>query len=147
LTGFLVFLAPGTAAQVLLSMIMCMGAMGVYSGSRPFIDESIDKFSVVAQWQLYFTLLCALAMKVNLDNKNLQDKGYFDAILTCIQFVPAIIVSGVNFEKARRAAKEGNISLLWKSQKGKNEGGLKMGSIIVNPVPEVGIKGGIDTLA
>ena len=31
LTGFLVFVAPGTAAQVLFSLVMCIGAMRVYS--------------------------------------------------------------------------------------------------------------------
>jgi hypothetical protein len=31
LTGFLVFLAPGTAAQVLFSLVMCINAMRVYS--------------------------------------------------------------------------------------------------------------------
>ena len=34
LTGFLVFLAPGTAAQVSFSMIMCIGAMRVYAGCK-----------------------------------------------------------------------------------------------------------------
>ena len=105
LTGFLVFLVPGTAAQVLFSMIMCIGAMRVYSGSKPFIDESIDRFSEVAQWQLFFTLLGALAMKVNLDNENLQDRGYFDIVLTCIQFIPVAIVTGFNVVMTRRAAK------------------------------------------
>ena len=64
LTGFLVFLVPGTAAQIVISMLMCMFSMRVYAGYKPFIKVSNDRFSEVAQWQLYFTMLGALAMKV-----------------------------------------------------------------------------------
>jgi hypothetical protein len=40
LTGFLVFLAPGTAAQVSFSMIMCMGAMRIYAGCKVRTGEA-----------------------------------------------------------------------------------------------------------
>ncbi|GMH47655.1 hypothetical protein TrRE_jg12700, partial [Triparma retinervis] len=96
LTGFLVFLAPGTAAQVLFSLVMSFFAMRVYSDRQPFISDSTDSFNNAAQLQLFFTLLGALALKVNLDEENLQNKGYFDLLLTCVQFVPAMISSLVN---------------------------------------------------
>ncbi|GMI20620.1 hypothetical protein TrRE_jg1575, partial [Triparma retinervis] len=37
--------------------------MRIYSGCKPFVDDNIDRFSEVAQWQLFFTLFAALAMK------------------------------------------------------------------------------------
>ena len=43
LTGFLVFLAPGTAAQVSFSMIMCMGAMRIYAGCKVRTGEAFTR--------------------------------------------------------------------------------------------------------
>ncbi|GMH49607.1 hypothetical protein TrRE_jg13279 [Triparma retinervis] len=103
LTGFLVFLAPGTAAQVLFSLVMCINAMRVYSVKKPFIEDFNDRFSEIAQWQLFYTLLAALAMKVNLDNENLQDKGYFDLLLTLLQFMPALLLTIKKLLEARES--------------------------------------------
>ena len=84
LTGFLVFLAPGTAAQVLFSLVMSFFAMRVYSDRQPFISESTDSFNNAAQLQLFFTLLGALALKVNLDQENLQVRKRRDRSKTSI---------------------------------------------------------------
>merc|ERR1711871_1867677 len=135
LTGFLVFLAPGTAAQVLFSLIMCFFAMRVYSDRHPFTSPRMDKFNIAAQLQLYFTLLGALAIKVNLDNENLQNKGYFDLVLTCVQFVPVLISLLTNLAKAENATKATGLLKSFSI----NEGGLEMGDmrdITLNPVPE-----------
>ena len=91
LTGFLVFLAPGTAAQVLFSLIMCINAMRVYAGCQPFIDLSNDRISEVAQWQLLYTLIAALAIKVNLDGENLNDMVFFDVMLTSVNVFPLLL--------------------------------------------------------
>ena len=109
--------------------------------SQPFVDENIDRFSEVAQWQLFFTLFAALAMKVNMDDENLQNRGYFDMLLTCIQFVPILIVTGTNMVmlKAKNASKAAN-SLLGSSRSNEDRGGLEMGEITLNPVPDVAKK-------
>ena len=93
LTGFLVFLAPGTAAQIVMSMLMCLATTRVYSGTKPFIDPFNDKFAEVALWQLFMTMLGALCIKVNLDDESLQDRGYFDMALTATQFLPLLLVA------------------------------------------------------
>ncbi|GMI40862.1 hypothetical protein TrCOL_g4331 [Triparma columacea] len=144
LTGFLVFLAPGTAAQVLFSLVMSFFAMRVYSDRQPFISESTDSFNNAAQLQLFFTLLGALALKVNLDEENLQNKGYFDLVLTCVQFVPAMISSLVNAVKARNAAREGSVLLMsgaassWRGGRNESETGLDMRQV------ELGGEGGVE---
>ncbi|GMI36382.1 hypothetical protein TrRE_jg11935 [Triparma retinervis] len=118
--------------------------MRIYAGCKPFVDENIDRFSEVAQWQLFFTLFAALAMKVNMDDENLQNRGYFDMILTCIQFVPVLIVTGTNMVKAKNATKaaKGLLgSTVRSGRSGSDKGGagaLEMGeiSVTVNPLPE-----------
>ncbi|GMI00735.1 hypothetical protein TrVE_jg11097 [Triparma verrucosa] len=92
LTGFLVFLAPGTAAQIAISMLMGLATLRVQSGTKPYIEAVNDKFAEVAMWQLFLTMFAALCLKVNLDDESLQDQGYFDMTLTLIQFLPLILV-------------------------------------------------------
>ena len=64
LTGLLVILIPGTAAQVMVSIFICIASMRMYSGCRPFIEDSDDRFSEIVQWQLLFTMQGALAIKI-----------------------------------------------------------------------------------
>ena len=45
LTGLLVVLVPGTAGQIAISMIISVLSMRVYSGCKPFIEESHDRVS------------------------------------------------------------------------------------------------------
>ena len=52
LTGGLIFLGPGTTEQIAISMIICLAALRIFSGYKPFIKESHDRFSEVAQWQV-----------------------------------------------------------------------------------------------
>jgi len=102
LTGGLVFLNPGTASQIIVSMILCLGSMRVYSGYKPFNDDKVDTFAEVAQWQLFFTMFAALAIRVEVDGESLQDRVYFDLTLVVLQFIaPVIVVVHYAFFEAR----------------------------------------------
>ena len=93
LTGGLLFLKPGTASQIIIAMFMCLGAIRIYAGYAPFIDEFPDYLSEVAQWQLFFTMFAALAMKVNVDGENVEDKQMFDWALALLQLgCPAMVL-------------------------------------------------------
>ena len=91
LTGFLIFLALGTAVQIPTSKFTSLAAQRMYSSCSPLTSSFNDTFNKVAMWQLFFTMFAALAMKVNMDNKSLQDQSYFDWLLTLIQFVPHLV--------------------------------------------------------
>ena len=106
LTGFLVFIAPGTTAQVVVSLVMSMVSLFVYAITKPFIDDFNNYLALVANWQLVLTLVCALAIKVNMDGINQKDQASFDAFLTAIQFVPVLLLSGFSFVMAKKARKE-----------------------------------------
>ena len=56
LTGGLLFMNPGTGGQIAASMVMCLGAMRIYAGYKPFIEDSNDVLAETAQWQLFFTM-------------------------------------------------------------------------------------------
>ena len=106
LTGFLVFLVPGTCGQIVISMLMCLVSMRVYSGCKPFIDVSHDRLSETTQWQLFLTQLGALAMKANLDGENLTSKMFFDLTLSLLQVVPAAIMLLFNVYETNQTVKE-----------------------------------------
>jgi len=106
LTGFLVFIAPGTTAQVVVSLVMSIVALVVYALTQPFVDNFNNYLALVANSQLVLTLVCALAIKVNMDGVNQKDQASFDAFLTALQFVPVLLLSGFSFVMAKKARKD-----------------------------------------
>jgi hypothetical protein len=88
----MVFFLPGTAAQISASMILCLGAMRIYAGYKPFVKESLDLLAETTQWQLYFTMFAALALKVDTSNESTQDNKLFDVVICLLQFAGPILV-------------------------------------------------------
>ena len=103
LTGGLIFLKPGTGAQIVMAMLMCLAAMRVYAAKKPFVEHDIDTLSEAAQWQLFFVMFSALAIRVNLDDESLQDQEMFDWMMLIMQFLaPAIMVVAKIYNASRR---------------------------------------------
>ena len=96
-----VWLRPGTAAQVIFSIIICLGSMRVYAAYDPFVSSKHDRLAEAAQWQLLFTLLGSLAIRVNLDNESLQDQRWFKLLLVVTQFFVIILVLYQMLQKKR----------------------------------------------
>ena len=93
LTAGISFLNPGTASQILFSILLSLGAMRVYAEYKPFIDPKLDRLSEAMAWQTFFMMLASLAVKVNLDGENLDDKMWFDVMLIVINFSgPAVLL-------------------------------------------------------
>jgi len=92
LTCVVGFLRPGTAAQILMSIILCLASMRIYSGSSPFVSERIDKLAEIAQWQLFFTMLGALCLRTNLDGEDELGKYTFQMALFLIQMIIPVLM-------------------------------------------------------
>lgn len=55
--------------------------------------NAVNIVNEAAQWQLFFVMFSALAMRVNLDNESLQDRKAFDLLMLSIQgFAPVIAI-------------------------------------------------------
>ncbi|GMI14835.1 hypothetical protein TrVE_jg9019 [Triparma verrucosa] len=91
LTGDLIFLRPGSASQIVVSMLMCLGSIRTYAYYNPFVDPKTDIIAEVAQWSLFFIMFGALLIRVNMDSESLQDQGYFDAILVGVNLTPLLL--------------------------------------------------------
>ena len=106
LTGGLVFLRPGTASEIVASMLICLFSMRIYAQYHPFIDSKHDKLAEAAQWQLFFTLFGALAIRVKLDGENLQDRGLFGALLAYMQFIIIFLIVFQSMQKKNEDGEE-----------------------------------------
>jgi hypothetical protein len=113
LTAGIIFLSPGTASQIVMSMLICLGAMRVYSGVKPFIEDKDDVLAEAAQWQLFFTMFAALAIKVQLDGESLQDVAFFDAAVVALQVMTPFVFVLQYFFLARIEAQGGIWAMLW----------------------------------
>jgi hypothetical protein len=92
LTGGQVLLNPGTPSQILLNLIICVISMRVYSKYRPFVDEKSDELADVAQVQLFFTMLAALCIKVNIDAEDEYNQKTFDVALVVTQCMGPLLL-------------------------------------------------------
>jgi hypothetical protein len=92
LTGGQVLLSPGTPSQIVLNLIICVLSMRIYAAHKPFVSEKADKLAEVVQFQLFFTMLAALCIKVNLDDLDDYNVDLFDSAITCLQFMGPVLL-------------------------------------------------------
>ena len=85
LTGGLIFFNPGSASQMVISMLICLFSMRVYAEYTPFIQYSHDQLAEMAQWQLFLTLFAALLVKVDVAGESEADKAVFGDVLAAMQ--------------------------------------------------------------
>ena len=105
---------PGTAWQIIVSMVCCLFFLKIHAVWKPFKDDHEGRTAEILQWQLFFTLFAALCIRLNLNGETPQDKETFDICLLIIQFAPIGIQTIYHFliEKKiyRRCIPRGNNS-------------------------------------
>ena len=63
LTGFMIILIPGSSAQILIALIICLFYLLLLIKYAPFEDASEDRLGIVASLQLLLMLIGAFARK------------------------------------------------------------------------------------
>ena len=87
LTSALIFISPGSATQGVFGLLMSMASQRLYIGCKQFPDPSDNRLGELAQWQLVFTFLAALMIKVDVtSNISSYDKIIFEYLLLAILF-------------------------------------------------------------
>jgi len=97
LTGGQVMLKPGTPSQIVLNIVICIISMTVYGKFKPFIKSRHDTLAEIAQFQLFFTMLGALCIKVNMAEEDGYDERTFDGMLAAIQFAGPVLLAYQSF--------------------------------------------------
>jgi hypothetical protein len=92
LSSFLVLISPGSSAQGLVALLMALASLRLYVGLRQYPNATDNKLAEIAQWQLIFTFLAALLIKIDVSSNITEYDGYlFDYLLIAIIFAgPAI---------------------------------------------------------
>ncbi|GMH83903.1 hypothetical protein TL16_g09752 [Triparma laevis f. inornata] len=107
LTSGLIFFSAGSASQIVVSIMICLLSMRVYSGVGPFINENDDKLAETAQWQLFFTLFGALMLRVDVTAEYGDDKDAFGDVLVAVQFViPILIIYQLVLKKGKKGGED-----------------------------------------
>jgi len=81
-----VLLNPGTPSQIVLNMIVCLFSMKV------FVNSKSDRLAEVVQWQLSFTMLAALCIKVDITGEDDYNNKTFDLALGLMQCMGSLLL-------------------------------------------------------
>ena len=83
LTGALSVVAPGSAAQIVIAIVVVMINMLVVLKLGPFADSTDDFLAFSTSVQMVFTLLVAILLMFDTDSKY-YDPAYMDGLLVTI---------------------------------------------------------------
>jgi len=124
LTGGQVFLRPGTATQIVISIVISLGSMKVYSKYSPFVKDEHDWLAEVGQWQLFFTIFAALLMKMDVTTIDGYNVMAFDMMLCVLQLIGPALGA---FQVLYGAGMKVKGKKVLKKKKGKGKGGSGSG--------------------
>ncbi|GMI40527.1 hypothetical protein TeGR_g4099, partial [Tetraparma gracilis] len=92
LTGGQIILNPGTPSQIVLNLIICIFSMKMYAKYNPFVNAKADKLAEIAQYQLFFTMLAALCIKVDISEEDNYNQKMFDLCLSGLQLTGPVLL-------------------------------------------------------
>ena len=94
LAGILVFMEPGSTAQLYVGISLSFLFFACVARTMPYQVAKTDRVAIVAEANLFFTMLCLLMVKVNLAGEFL-DAGFYDAALSSSVIATAVIPIGI----------------------------------------------------
>jgi hypothetical protein len=65
LSSMLIMIKPGTAAQIVVAILVCLLGIKFYSYYNPFVEDSDDHMAEAAQWQTFCVFFAALLLRVD----------------------------------------------------------------------------------
>ena len=110
LTGVVVFIKPGSTTQMWYVVFVALISVLLMTAYTPYVNETIDVVSWVAQTCTLLTMLCALALKVGCDDDAFET--FVQIVLVTAQLVPLfaigyVIFTGLReFRKAHRVVRQ-----------------------------------------
>jgi hypothetical protein len=85
LTGVLVLIAQGSAAQIVVGILLALFFLKLYDSWKPFADDTVQSVEIVAQWQVFFVFFVALLLKA--------DFGSLDTVTLDVCLVLAVFAN------------------------------------------------------
>jgi hypothetical protein len=98
MTGMLIFVAPGSASQIVVAMLLSIAAIVAFVHWRPYFYEEDDDLAIACQLSIFFTIFGALLIRVDVDDTDDYDAQSFGNVLVGINLF-AIALLSANFFK------------------------------------------------
>ena len=70
LVGIPVFLPMGSAAQLIMGLLICFISFGLYASFDPYTNHDDDKLAKACQVSLFFALVSSIALKFERDTSS-----------------------------------------------------------------------------
>eukprot|EP01051_Picozoa_sp_SAG22_P010826 SAG22_NODE_996_length_6115_cov_59.761303_1_plen_1780_part_01 len=81
LSGALVFVSPGSSTQLYVALVISFFFFALLCRSMPYKKAKTDRVAVVAEANLFFTILCLLMLKLNLAGEFFTTDFYDKALV------------------------------------------------------------------
>eukprot|EP00003_Mantamonas_plastica_P021693 TRINITY_DN3548_c0_g2_i1.p1 TRINITY_DN3548_c0_g2~~TRINITY_DN3548_c0_g2_i1.p1 ORF type:complete len:1215 (-),score=279.89 TRINITY_DN3548_c0_g2_i1:292-3936(-) len=93
LTGALIFIAPGSASQVSVALLICFLAVVLHANLQPFVEDVDDNLQTAALTQLFICLFAGLTLKTGISTTD----GYDEPLLTGLLIIlnSAVFILGM----------------------------------------------------
>ena len=92
LSSMLIFFADGSAAQVVVAMLLNLFSIKVQSYYCPYTDDYDDMLAEVAQWQLFCVFFAALLIRVDTTGDSAADQRSLAGILIFLTSVGFMVL-------------------------------------------------------
>lgn len=89
LTSILALIAPGSAGQVVVGLLLAFVMLIANLKTQPYAAEALNNVNQAAQLNLFLVLLVALLLKVNLDGEG--DNHFFTGIVGALCIAPVCL--------------------------------------------------------
>ena len=86
LTSILALIAPGSAGQVVVGLLLALFMLLINTQFQPYADKSMNLVNQITQLNLALFLLAALLLKVNLDDQ--AQASFFSGIVGALSIFP-----------------------------------------------------------
>ena len=83
----MVVIAPGTALQGFIGVLIALGGLLSYNTFNPFVEDASDRLAMSAQLATFFIFLAALMVQVDA----VYHRSGFAVLLVVVTFVPPFI--------------------------------------------------------
>ena len=94
LTGVMSLVSPGSAAQVIMGILISFAAVVLYARRRPYAELAVNRLGLYAQVNVFLFTLVALLLKVKADNASPDSRAY--NVIVGLLSLSVLIVPPVN---------------------------------------------------
>merc|ERR1711988_2015228 len=95
LSSMLILIDPGSSAQIVAAILICLVSIKFYSFYLPFVEDSDDVLAEAAQWQTFCVFFSALLIRVDATGESPSSQMLLSMLLIVIVTSGSLLMSGI----------------------------------------------------